>query len=62
MTEPLESDRRYKKLVLTDKSSAMTTAIEEKIGKITERIFAGLSMDEIESLSGVIKKLTKNIK
>lgn len=55
MTEPLESDRRYKKLVLTDKSSAMTTAIEEKIGKITERIFAGLSMDEIESLSGVIK-------
>ena len=62
MTEPLESDRRYKKIVLTDKSSAMTTAIEEKIGKITERIFAGLSMDEIESLSGVIKKLTKNIK
>lgn len=55
MTEPLESDRRYKKIVLTDKSSAMTTAIEEKIGKITERIFAGLSMDEIESLSGVIK-------
>lgn len=60
-TEPLESDRRYKKIVLTNKSSSMATAIKEKIGKITEQIFAGQSEEEIEKLSSVISKLIKNI-
>lgn len=61
ITEPLESDRRYKKIVLTDKSFSIAAAIREKIGKITEQIFEGLSEEEIEKLSLVIGKLIKNI-
>lgn len=62
MTEPLESDRRYKKIVLTEKSTAMASAIQEKIEKIAERLFCNFSEEEIEALSGVISQLIKNIK
>lgn len=62
LTEPLESDRRYKKIILTDKSSSMTSAIKGKIEKIEEKFFSGLSKKEIENLSNVINKLLINIK
>lgn len=62
LTEPLESDRRYKKIILTDKSSSMTSAIKGKIEKIEEKLFSGLSKKEIENLSNVINKLLINIK
>lgn len=62
MTEPLESDRRYKKIVLTEKSTAMASAIQEKIEKIAERLFCNFSEEEIEALSGMISQLIKNIK
>lgn len=62
MTEPLESDRRYKKIVLTEKSTAMASAIQEKIEKIAERLFCNFSEEEIEALSEVISQLIKNIK
>lgn len=62
VTQPLESDRRYKKIVLTDKSSSMTLAINEKITKITAKLFNGLSQMEIEQLSSTINYLISNIK
>lgn len=62
LTEPLESDRRYKKIVLTDKSSAMTFAIKEKIKKIEDKLFGGLSKEEVETLSHAINTLIINIK
>lgn len=62
VTQPLESDRRYKKIVLTDKSSSMTLAISEKITKITAKLFNGLSQMEIEQLSSTINDLISNIK
>lgn len=61
MTEPLQSDRRYKKIVLTDKSSDMTYAIKAKIAKITDQIFSGFSEKESDQLSFTIRKLINNI-
>lgn len=61
MTEPLESDRRYKKIVLTDKSFSMAATIRQKIEKIEEQVFKGVSEEEIEQLSDVIIRLIKNI-
>lgn len=61
MTEPLESDRRYKKIVLTKKSASMTSAIREKIERIEEQVFYGLRKEEIKTLSTVIDRLIRNI-
>lgn len=61
MTEPLQSDRRYKKIVLTDKSSAMMCIISQKIGKITDQIFAGFSEEEKDQLSAAIGRLINNV-
>lgn len=61
VTEPLQSDRRYKKIVLTEKSTVMTHAITEKIKKITEQLFDGLSEEEKIGLSCTVKKLIDNI-
>lgn len=61
VTEPLETDKRYKRIILTSKSSDMAMAIKEKIGKITEQLFSGFSEEEIKRLSCVIKVLIRNI-
>lgn len=61
ITEPLETDRRYKRIVLTNKSFDMELAIKEKIGKITEQLFRGFKEEEIEKLSCVLKTLIGNI-
>ncbi len=60
-TEPFENDRRYKKIVLTNKSSDMALAIKEKIKKITEQLFTGFTEEDEEVLSIIIKRLIGNI-
>lgn len=61
-TEPLESDRRYKKILITDKSASITFAIKDKIEKIAEKLFDGLDKEEVDELSDIINKLIRNIK
>lgn len=60
-TEPLQSDRRYKKIVLTEKSADMTHAIKEKIKNITEQLLDGVSEAEEIQLSYTVKRLIDNI-
>lgn len=60
-TEPLQSDRRYKKIILTEKSVEMTHAIKTKINKITDRLFGGFSEEEKVRLSQDVKKLIENV-
>lgn len=60
-TEPLQSDRRYKKIILTEKSSGMESVMKEKIAKITDQVFSGFSEDEIDQISRMVKKLIDNI-
>ncbi len=61
-TTPLFSDRRYKKIVLTNKSEEMTIAIKEKIEKISSRVFQGLDAQQQTQLGNMIAQIIKNIK
>lgn len=61
ITEPLQSDRRYKKIILTDKSADMIYAINDKIEKISDQLFHGLEEKEKEQLAYTVRKLIDNI-
>lgn len=61
ITEPLETDRRYKRIILTSKSSDMVLAIKEKIAKITDQLFSGFAEEEINKLSDVVEALIRNV-
>lgn len=61
-TEPLSSDRRYKKIVLTTKSEAMHVVIKEKIMKISNRVFQGFDSEEQLLLGRMIEKSINNLK
>lgn len=61
ITEPLETDRRYKRIILTSKSSDMVLAIKEKTAKITEQLFTGFAEEDIKKLSDVVEVLIRNI-
>lgn len=60
-TEPLESDRRYKKIVLTDKSSGIAEVLQNKINQISDRVFEGMSEKELETLTGFMIRLIDNV-
>lgn len=61
ITEPLETDRRYKRIILTSKSSDMVLAIKEKIAKITDQLFSGFADEDIIKLSDVVEALIRNV-
>lgn len=61
-TEPLSSDRRYKKIALTTKSEAMHVVIKEKIMKISNRVFQGFDSEEQLLLGRMIEKSINNLK
>lgn len=60
-TEPLETDKRFKRVFLSEKSSEMYELIESKISAIRECAFCGLTEDEQEQFSGMIQKVIQNI-
>ena len=55
------SDARLKKLVLTEKSSALFEKIDPFIKSINDKLMEGLSEEEIEQFFSTIEKLKKNI-
>ena len=57
-----KSDRRYKKVILTPKALEMSEQIHVKIQKITDMLFAGISDEEQENMTDVMKRMIKNIK
>lgn len=61
ITEPLETDRRYKRIILTSKSSDMVLAIKEKIAKITDQLFSGFADEDIIKLSDIVEALIRNV-
>lgn len=61
-TEPLSSDRRYKKIALTTKSEEMHVVIKEKIMKISNRVFQGFDSEEQLLLGRMIEKSINNLK
>jgi DNA-binding MarR family transcriptional regulator len=60
-TAPMSSDRRYKRVCLTEKSLGMACAIQEKIDKIRQTACAGLTQAEQDQLSRMMKHMVENI-
>lgn len=61
-TEPLSSDKRYKKISLTKKSNEIINHIDTKIKYISNKLFKNLNSEEIDFLSSIIKKIILNSK
>lgn len=60
-TTPFSSDRRYKRILLTDKSNQMAAVIQEKINAISETAFSGLDEEKQDELSNMIQQIVRNI-
>ncbi|WP_374245669.1 transcriptional regulator SlyA [Klebsiella quasipneumoniae subsp. similipneumoniae] len=55
------SDRRAKRIKLTEKAEPLINEMEEVIGKTRDEILAGVSKQEVETLLHLIRKLEQNI-
>ena len=60
--ESLESDGRYKKLVLTEQTLAIQDDITERISEYMHSIFVGISEDDLKIFAKVIMQMTENTK
>lgn len=60
-TEPLASDHRYKKIKPTEKAIRSSEIIHEKIEKIKEQLFEGITPEQEEILSIAVKRMIQNI-
>lgn len=61
VTETLSSDRRYKKIVPTEESISLSECIHDKIEKIKEQLFEGISSEQEDSLDDIIKVMIQNV-
>lgn len=60
--ESLESDGRYKKLMLTEQTLAIQDDITERIGEYMQSIFVGITEDDLKIFEKVIMQMTENTK
>lgn len=60
-TEPLSSDHRYRKIIITEKAVSRSECIHEKIEKITRQLFEGITPEQEVFLAGAVKKMLQNI-
>lgn len=58
--ESLSSDARYKRLVLTDKTYAMKSNINNNVMKYMSSMFQGIPEDNLRTFEQVILQMTKN--
>lgn len=59
--EPVSSDARLKKIVLTPKALELNKLVENDIVKIDERITQGLTNEEIDAFMETISKIKSNL-
>lgn len=60
--ESLDSDRRYKKLVLTEQTLAIKDDITSRINEYMHSMFIGISEDDLKIFEKVILQMTENTK
>ncbi len=58
--ESLESDGRYKKLVLTEKTKGMQEDILKRVNDYIHSMFVGIPEDHLKIFESVILQMTKN--
>ena len=60
--ESLDSDRRYKKLVLTEQTLAIKDDITSRVNEYMHSMFTGISENDLEVFEKVILQMTENTK
>lgn len=60
-TQPLDSDHRYKRIMLTDKSVELSKRIDSKYHSAKEKLFADVSPVQRELMNVTMKLMLKNI-
>lgn len=61
LTRPFSNDRRFKQIMLTDKSLAVSDAINQKVEKLLTQALQGISMDEEAALCAVMTRMLHNL-
>lgn len=61
VTETHSSDRRYKRIIPTEEAISLSECIHDKIEKIKEQLFEGISSEQEYSLDDIIKVMIQNI-
>ena len=61
VTETLSSDRRYKRIIPTEEAISLSECIHDKIEKIKEQLFEGISSEQEDFLDGMIKVMIQNV-
>ncbi|MDD3340105.1 MAG: MarR family transcriptional regulator [Lachnospiraceae bacterium] len=59
--EPVESDARLKKLVLTQKAIILHQQIDKRFDRFDEKLHGGISQEELEVFFRTIDKVKKNL-
>lgn len=59
-TENFPSDRRYKKIVLTDKAAGLAESIGEKYREVKRKLFDGVSPEQRELFNAAVSAILKN--
>ena len=58
---PMQSDARLKKITLADKSLAISKMICDEIEIFDQRLIAGLTPEEIKTITALLDKISRNI-
>ncbi|MCI9538562.1 MAG: MarR family transcriptional regulator, partial [Eubacterium sp.] len=58
--ESLDSDRRYKKLVLTEQTLAIKDDITSRVNEYMHSMFVGIADEELKVFEKVIMQMTEN--
>ena len=59
--EPVPSDARLKKIVLTQKALDIHELVRKDIKQLETQLIQGLSNDEVEAFFSIIEKMKKNM-
>lgn len=59
--EPLESDMRYNRLILTEKGKSMVDDYRDHLFKIYEDMFNGLDEEKLMKLHDILSKVNENL-
>jgi DNA-binding MarR family transcriptional regulator len=61
LTEALPTDKRFKRVIITDKGIALHKQIHTRIDELEERMRTDLTEQEYQELLRLLDKVTKNI-
>lgn len=59
--KPSNKDKRYKQIVLTEKSKVHHEMMKKNINLVEEVMYSGITKDEIDNIEKVLKVMLKNM-